>query len=157
MKVLNASVEIDAPAEVVWSVVADTSRYPEWNPYHVRVAGKLLPGERLTVDIRKPNGAALTIHPRVLEFLPERSLVWGGGPAGIFRGVHRFDLEALSPACTRLHHTEVFSGIAVRFADLDAIEPGYRRMNEALRARLDGAGRPSQGGCTDAPPGPVAD
>ena len=37
---------------------------------------------------------------------------------------------------TRLIHSEVFSGIYVPFASLDAIDDGYRRMNEALRQHL---------------------
>jgi hypothetical protein len=41
----------------------------------VRVEGALAVGERLTVTIEKPNGKILTIHPHVLEFEPNRSLV----------------------------------------------------------------------------------
>lgn len=137
---IETAIDLPVPVEEVWQVLADIDVYPEWNPYHVRVAGTLQKGRKLTVDIEKPNGAALTIRPRVLELEENRSLVWGGGPAGIFRGEHRFDLEPLGPGCTRLHHTEVFSGLFVSYAELDAIEPGYVGMNEALRDRLIGAG-----------------
>jgi hypothetical protein len=54
--------------------------------------------------------------------------------------VHRFDLEPLSPTCTRLHHSEAFTGLFLSFAELGAIEPGYRMMNKALRARLESEG-----------------
>ena len=33
----SAAAEIDAPLETVWSVLTDTDRYPEWNPFVVRV------------------------------------------------------------------------------------------------------------------------
>lgn len=133
---IDTAIDLPAPAEEVWAILADVGAYAEWNPYHVGVSGDLAPGALLTVDIVKPNGHALTIHPRVLEIEPNRRLVWGGGPRGIFRGEHRFDLEQISPTCTRLHHSEVFSGLFVSFAELDAIEPGYRAMNEALLDRL---------------------
>jgi len=134
------AIDLSVPAEIVWQVLADTEAYSEWNPYHVRVQGTLALGERLVVDIEKPNGNCLTIEPHVLELEPHRSLVWGGGPVGIFRGVHRFDLERLTPQCTRLHHTEVFSGLFVSFAELGSIESGYQMMNAALKVKLDELG-----------------
>jgi hypothetical protein len=117
-------------------VLATTDAYPDWSPCHVRVDGPLDLGARLTVDIEKPNSQKLTIHPHVLELVPGRSLVWGGAPRLIFYGEDRFDLEPLSPGCTRLRHSEVFSGLFIRFAHRDAIEEGYVAMNEALRRRV---------------------
>lgn len=133
---IETSIDIPASPEVIWDILADTGAYPDWNPYHVLVEGEMTVGETLAVHVEKPNGSGLTVHPRLMESERGRSLVWGGGPTGIFRGVHRFDLEALSAGCTRLHHTEVFSGLLVPFADLDAIKPGYMLMNEALRDRV---------------------
>ncbi len=133
---INTVIDIPASPEVIWDILADTDAYPEWNPYHVRVEGEMEIGEKLVVHIEKPNGTALSVSPHLMEYARGTSLVWGGGPTGIFRGVHRFDLEVLSPTCTRLHHTEVFSGLFISFAELDAIEPGYELMNEALRERV---------------------
>jgi len=134
------SIDLPATPEAVWAVLSDLKSYPDWNPYHVSVDGKLALGERLEVKIEKPNGKKVAIEPHVLEIDQNRSLVWGGGPWGLFRGEHRFDLELLSPGCTRLHHTEVFSGLFVSFADLSAIEPGYHQMNRALLTRLQDSG-----------------
>jgi len=33
----SVTVEIDAPQQLVWDVLVDYARYPEWNPYTVRV------------------------------------------------------------------------------------------------------------------------
>jgi len=136
---IDTAITIAAPADAVWAVLADLERYPDWNPYHVRVDGALEHGAKLAVRIEKPNGKSLSIRPHVMELAPGRSLVWGGGIRGIFHGEHRFDLEPLGPNCTRLSHTEVFSGLFVRSAALDAIEPGYQRMNRALKRHLEGA------------------
>lgn len=133
---IDTAIDIPASPEVIWNILADTDAYPDWNPYHVRVDGLMKLGEKLAVHVEKPNGTAVTVHPHLMEFEPGKSLVWGGGPVGIFRGVHRFDLEPVSSGCTRLHHTEVFSGLFISFAELDAIEPGYVLMNEALRDRV---------------------
>ncbi|MEX5565639.1 SRPBCC domain-containing protein [Pseudophaeobacter sp. 1A16562] len=143
---INTSIDIPAPADVIWDILADTDAYPEWNPYHVRVEGEMKIGQNLAVHVEKPNGTAVTVNPRLMEYDRGKSLVWGGGPVGIFRGVHRFDLESLSPTCARLHHTEVFSGLFISFAELDAIEPGYVLMNEALKERV-AALRDNGNGC----------
>lgn len=141
---IDTAIDIPAPAEAVWQVLADLGAYADWNPYHVRVEGEARQGARLTVHVQKPNGDEVTLRPYMIEANPGQNLVWGGRPAWIFRGVHRFDLETLAPGCTRLRHSEVFSGLFVSFADLEAIEPGYALMNRALRDRvvaLHGAGQ----------------
>lgn len=35
--VRSVTVDIDAPADVVWAVVTDFASYPDWNPFTVRV------------------------------------------------------------------------------------------------------------------------
>ncbi len=133
---IHTELDIDAPPDEVWAVLADTPAYPEWNPYHVRVEGPLERGKKLEVEVHKPNGHELTIHPRVKVIEPGAELTWGGGVPGIFVGRHVFRLEALPDGRTRLVHEERFRGIAVPFAELDSIEEGYEQVNRALAQRV---------------------
>lgn len=146
---IEIDTQIDLPfsASEVWAVLANLDRYPDWNPYHVRVEGALAERARLRLEIHKPNGHQLVLHPRVIQIVPERSLVWGGGVPGLFRGVHRFDLVPISDQCTRLYQTEVFAGLFVNFAALDAIEPGYAAMNKALLTYLTSRASGRSGRC----------
>ena len=48
-KSIDTAIEIDAPPCAVYDVLADFDRYPEWNPYHVRVRGGLEVGAPLEV------------------------------------------------------------------------------------------------------------
>ena len=57
MQTLHASIDIDAPADLVWGIVADFERYPEWNPFIVRATGLQRVGERLDITIRAPGRA----------------------------------------------------------------------------------------------------
>lgn len=132
---------IEAPVETVWAVLVHTEAYPEWNPYHVRVEGRLEPGAELELEIHKPNGNRIVIHPEVQVVAPQQELTWGGGVPGIFEGRHVFRLERLDDGHTRLVHEERFSGIAVPFAELDTIEEGYRLVNAAVAARAEEAAR----------------
>lgn len=47
---IRAEADIDAPREAVWAVLADLPRYPEWNPFTVRVRSTLQVGD--PVDMR---------------------------------------------------------------------------------------------------------
>jgi hypothetical protein len=140
---VHTEIEIAASPAQVWSVLADIARYREWNPYHVRVDGDLVEGTHLNVEIRKPDGSVVKIRPHVIAVVPERRLDWGGGIAGVFKGVHVFELHATGNGCTRLVQRETFAGLFVGFARLDDIEEGYGRMNRALKARVEAGNQPS--------------
>lgn len=136
-KHIHTEIDIDASPREVWNILADNARYPEWNPYHVRVDGELEVGASLSLEIHKPNGERIEIEPRVLRIVPQRELTWGGGIPGIFYGEHVFELAPRGRTGTRLVHRESFKGIAIPFASLDAIEEGYRQMNHALKQRAE--------------------
>lgn len=136
-KYIYTEIEIDAPIGEVWQVLANIERYPEWNPYHVQVDGKLMVGAPLVVHVEKPNGESLRVHPRMIHIRPREELTWGGGIPVIFQGEHRFLLESTPGGGTKLVHQEAFTGMAVRFVPLDAIEEGYLLMNQALKTTVE--------------------
>lgn len=136
-KHIYTEILIDAPADEIWQTLTDLDAYPSWNPYHVRVDGKLGLGEKLDLEIHKPNGDHVFISPHVMVIDPINTLTWGGGIRGIFTGEHTFALEVQAPCQTKLVHKEVFNGIAVPFASLDTIEEGYQQMNQALKTYLE--------------------
>jgi len=131
--------EIDIPAKprIVWRILTDIEKYPEWNPYHVRVEGKLETGQKLYVEIHKPNGEKVEIEPHVMRVIPQKELTWGGGIKGIFFGEHVFLLKETPRGITKLVQKEDFIGIGVPFASLEAIEEGYNNMNIALKQRAE--------------------
>jgi uncharacterized protein YndB with AHSA1/START domain len=53
---ISREIEIDAPPDAVWAVLADTGAYPEWNPFVRRLSGELREGERLEAEIAPPGG-----------------------------------------------------------------------------------------------------
>ena len=50
----SVTVEIDAPAELVWSVLVDYARYPEWNPFTVKVETTLEIGTKIDLYLPDP-------------------------------------------------------------------------------------------------------
>ncbi len=138
---IRTAVEIDAPQDEVYAVLANLEVYPEWNPYHRRVEGKFEVGSEMTIYVTRPDGKEVKVPPHMMRIVENKEITWGGGVRGIFYGVHSFLLEPQSNGKTLLKHNEDFSGFAVGFADLppDVIAEGYHQMNMALKYRLEGS------------------
>lgn len=55
--IIDKSIEINAPASLVWQVVRDLPRYGEWNPFCIECRSSLKPGEAIDMKVklmRKP-------------------------------------------------------------------------------------------------------
>jgi hypothetical protein len=144
MMEIETSVEIAAPVERVWEVLADTEAYDEWNPFITRISGKLVPGGVLKFMI--PLGTRdVPVDARVLVVEQHRELAWRGPRSStlgrLFTGEHYFRLEALPGGRTRFVHGEIFTGLLIsllrRRLD-EKIRPLFDRMNAALKVRAEG-------------------
>ncbi len=136
---IRTAVEIDAPKEEVYAVLADLDSYPKWNPYHRKVTGKFEEGAELRIYVKRPDGKEVEVPPHMMRIVKNEEISWGGGIRGIFYGVHSFVLESEAQGKTLLKHNEDFSGIAIGFADLppDVIAEGYHQMNMALKKLVE--------------------
>lgn len=136
---IRTAVQIDAPKEKVYAVLADLDSYPKWNPYHRRVEGKFEEGAELKIYVLRTDGKEVEVPPHMMRIVENQEITWGGGIRGIFYGVHSFVLESEAQNKTLLKHNEDFSGIAIGFADLppDVIAEGYHQMNMALKDLLE--------------------
>ena len=145
MRTISATVDIAAPPDQVWGVLADLDDYPAWNPFIQSASGQLAEGATLTLRMVPAQGRAMTFRPRVLAVQPGVLLRWIGRlfMPGIFDGTHQFALEDLG-GHTRLTQSETFRGILVPFTGttISRTEGDFRALNQALKQRAeDGAGR----------------
>lgn len=141
---LTTQVEIEAPAQVVWEILRDFERYPEWNPFVQEISGAAAVGSRLALGVKPPGGRAMRFAPTVLVADPARELRWLGsvGLPRIFDGEHSFVLEPLGRERVRLVHAECFRGVLVPFlwSSLDSdTRAGFEQMNQALKQRAESA------------------
>jgi len=139
---LETQIDIEAPVERVWSLLADFSSYPEWNPFVRSIEGDLVVGESLKLFLQPPGGKGMQFRPVVLTAEPNREFRWKGRLflPGIFDGEHYFQLDAKPGAGIIFRHGEIFTGILVpifrRSLDND-IKQGFIAMNEALKREAE--------------------
>ena len=138
---LRREIEIDAPPEQVWQVLAGFASYPEWNPFITSIEGEPREGAKLEVRIAPPGGRPMTFRPTVRAARPSRELRWLGRVLlpGIFDGEHVLAIEPLGEGRSRFIQSERFTGLLVPAlrGTLDKTERGFEQMNQALKARVE--------------------
>jgi hypothetical protein len=140
MRTISASVDIAAPPDEVWAVLADLDSYREWNPFIQSASGQLAEGATLTLRLVPAEGRPMTFRPRVLVAKPGVMLRWIGRliMPGIFDGTHQFALEDRGGS-TRVTQSETFSGILIPFTGrtITRTETDFLNLNQALKQRVE--------------------
>jgi hypothetical protein len=141
MQVLDASIEIDAPAERVWDILADTARYGEWNPFVTGIAGELREGADLKVTIRAPGRAPVTFAARVARLVPGRELRWRGRwfLPGLFDGDHALTVEPIDESRSRFRTREEVTGMFLPLLGkaMRQSQEGFEGLCRAVKARAE--------------------
>jgi len=141
MREIRTEVEIDAPAERVWSVLTAFDTYDGWNPFITHLEGELRPGSRLSVTMRPPSGRAITFRPSVTDVQPGRRFAWLGrlGVPGVFDGAHAHEVQPIDATHSRYVQSERFTGVLLPFVGkvLRRTEQGFRAMNAEVKARAE--------------------
>ena len=134
---------IRAPRSAVWAVLIDFARYPEWNPFTVRVetGGKV--GDAVLMDVML-GGKRMRLRERMRLYEPEQRFGWG---LRILRG-HLLDctrvqeLERIDEQRTLYRCHEAFYGLLVplffrRYEQ--QMQKGFAAVAEALKCRVERA------------------
>lgn len=116
MPTVQAEVEINAPADVVWSVLTDFDNYSEWHPSIQGIAlyGPLTENTKGSLSvISKPGASPSQVGMILTEVEPGKAMSWKGGlgPTWLALGFHYHYLQPLPSGATRLVHGEAFSGL----------------------------------------------
>src|SRR3546814_8548688 len=96
MFVIEKTVEIKAPAAVVWEVIRDLSKYPEWNPFCIECRSTLQPGDPIDMKVK------LMAKPQpqrewVKEYVEGRRFAYAmkQAPLGALSSFRSHDVEAI--------------------------------------------------------------
>jgi hypothetical protein len=145
MQQINSSVDIDAPASLVWAILTDFGSYKRWNPFIRAILGKASNGNALRVTYQR-QGRTPTSSTSTLTYLREpRELRWSQRrmAPGLYSTELRFRIESLPAGGVRFHQTEQIQGLfasLVNRGSKRATEEGFHAMNHALKARAERMG-----------------
>jgi hypothetical protein len=144
VKTIASQIEISAPPEHVWDVLADFDSYSEWNPFMDKVSGQALRGAWMRISMRSPRGRRLHFRARVLAARRPSVLAWEGrGWAwwpGLLHGERRICIEALPKGRSRVEMRTTFTGLlssSMRW--LNRYRSSFEEMELALKQRAEGS------------------
>jgi len=139
---IDARIDIDACIERVWQVLTDFERYPDWNPFTVRVDARLEIGApvRMRVNLIRsfvqPQTEYITTHDE------GRRVCWSmkGLPSWLIGATRCQWLEPLSGGRTRYASTDRITGILAPIVLIffgGPMQDGFERAARALKRRAE--------------------
>jgi uncharacterized protein YndB with AHSA1/START domain len=141
--VVSDTVEIEAPQAFVWKVLVDYDRYPEWNPYTVKVETALEVGARVVLHLPDPGTPGSTFQ--TVEWMsvisPPHHLQYNTGTE--IPGIHAVRdqwVQDLGDGRASYRTTDVFTGEhAQAVFDLqgDWVTAGFNATAQALKDRAE--------------------
>ena len=139
----SITVQIEAPQSFVWDILVDLDRYPEWNPYTVRVESTLEIGTPIVLHLPDPakpgetftstEWVAVVDGPRQLQYDTRDEL----------DGIHAVRnqwIEVLGEDRCSYRTTDEFTGVhAALVFDLQGqwVKDGFDAVAQALKARAE--------------------
>ena len=147
----RASIDIDAPLDVVWTVMLETAKYGEWNPFIERAECSYppKPGDPIVLHVRWANGrttrsperVTVVDHPAEVDGVCRATLGYRyegiGSKLGLVQGTRWQRLSQAPGGLTTYDTVEEFSGPLVKLAGPARVEEGFRRHAEALKRRAE--------------------
>jgi hypothetical protein len=141
--IVSDTVEIDAPQDLVWSIVVDFERYPEWNPFTVKVEAVLELGSDVLLhlpDPAKPGESFTTLeHMRVID-APHHLQYDTGDSFAPMLAIRDQWVEDLGDGRSSYRTTDVFQGPGadVVFAmQHEWVTAGFNATAYALKERAE--------------------
>ena len=139
--VIDKTVEIRAPASVVWEVITDLAAYPQWNPFVVECHSTMKPGDAIDMRVQlfaKPQKQREWMR----EHVPGRRLSYNMKPAplGALASARSHEVKAIGGERTRYQsHFELRGWLLpmVRGIMGAKLETGFAGMTEGIRQRAE--------------------
>ena len=130
-------IEIEAPADIVWSIAGDWQGWGEWNPLYTRTAREPREGEEIEFTVTVPGMKPMDAKAEVYTYRPNKLFEYGvSNLAGMLRAFRFIDIEELGPERCGVANGEIMSGpigaIVARIAG-PKVTVGLKAMNEKMK------------------------
>jgi len=140
--IISDKVEIHAPREIVWDILVDLKRYPEWNPFTYRVDSTLRPGDPIDLYVRMPIRGDRLQTEQVKVVDRPRELSWGMklGFEFLVKALREQHLEKVSDTSCTYQTSDALAGLltplVVSLFKAD-MQNGFNSMAYALKTRAE--------------------
>jgi hypothetical protein len=142
-EVRSITIEIDAPASVVWQILTDLPRYGEWNPFCIKAESTLELGAPIVMHLTNFWNREISINTEIVcANEPERLLSWRLDWRADWPYAARRDqvVTPLGPSRCAYHSTNAFYGDTgthvMRFAG-PWVKAAFDNTANALKARAE--------------------
>ncbi|MFN7119152.1 MAG: SRPBCC family protein [Saprospiraceae bacterium] len=137
----NPPVVIQAPCGVVWRILADFNRYPQWNPLTFKIDGELRVGAPLVLHVRLSERHKRLQKEVLTDLEPGLRLAWSPTFLPFLLKAKRWQvLESQDPQQTIYRTWESFAGLLsplVIWLYRQDIQKGFWEMSQALKKRAE--------------------
>jgi uncharacterized protein YndB with AHSA1/START domain len=139
--VIERTLDIAAPPQVVWEVLTDFPKYGEWNPFVVQCESTLKPGEAMDMRVKLLGPPQRQVE-WMNEHVPGQRFAYNMKPfpLGALRSLRSHDVTAAGPNRTRYRSYFQLDGWMmplVRGLFGSAIERGMTGMWEGVQRRSE--------------------
>ncbi len=137
-------IELNAPAELVWSVLTDLPAYAEWNPFPVKAESSLVVGEPVVLFIPQGKSGKLSKQEFVLEVFDAPNLIaWRLPKLGhkfLFNAYREQTIKALDEDTCTYTTSDTFAGLMagkIYQSQSKWVEKSFVKMANALKQRSE--------------------
>ena len=137
MRAYQATSTIQATPDELWRVLSDITAWPAWDSGVTKVDGRLALGEQLTITVEANPGRAFPVKVVTLD-QPDRIVLRGGMPLGLFTGERAYTLEDQGPA-TRFTMREQYTGplAGLIFKSIPDLGPSFQQFADGLKHQTE--------------------
>lgn len=138
MKSFATRIDIHAPVDKIWRILADLPKWAQWNSTVERTVGNIESGAKVTVFVRQSPGRAFPL--RVTELDAPRRMVWAGGmPLGLFKGTRVYELAASTASATVFSMREDFTGPLAGLIgkSIPDLQPAFDEFAQCLKREAE--------------------
>lgn len=130
---------VAAPAEIIWEILTDLPRWPEWNPLYASASGDIKIGSPWTMVLKLPGRPDEVQRPKVLDWAPNDHIHLQ--TKTFFIATLRYlEIEELSKEGCIFSNGERFqgmlAGMIIRPFARD-LRKGFDAMGEAMKIRAE--------------------
>ena len=140
--VIDATLDIDASAELVWQVITDFARYPEWNPFIPECRSTLKPGDPIDLKVNLFAGGPRPQREWMLTHTPGREFSYRMKPVpgGTLRSRRSHQVTPLGPGrCRYESHFELVGWLQPLVSGLlgGKLKLGFAGMTEGIKTQAE--------------------